>query len=184
MSEADRPFVVLTVLVNSAARAAAVTRSHADALERVRAATAGLSVAGIELAELVLPAKTFSALRKAVDASAATVGLYDLFPVSSAVDGDHRRVAGRFLAAEAIWALDEQGAFGPEAVPFHFDVPKDWPKDPKALHERLLSAGVLELSPAAVESFVRVKQAWEASAPPAPQRASAAPEAALETATA
>ncbi len=165
MEEATRPFIVMTVLVNSAARPAAVTRSHADALERVRGAAYGHDIGGIEITEVTLPAKTFNVLRKAVGLPATTVGLYDIFPVSPEVTEEHRRVAGKFLAAEAIWALDEQRAFGAEALHFRLELPQSWSREPKEIHKTLIDAGVLNLSAAAVETFRQVKAAWEATQP-------------------
>ncbi len=175
MEEATRPFIVMTVLVNSAARPAAVTRSHADALERARGAAYGHDIGGIEITEVTLPAKTFNVLRKAVGLPATTVGLYDIFPVSPEVSEEHRRVAGKFLAAEAIWALDEQGAFGAEALQFRLELPQSWSREPKEIHKTLIDAGVLNLAATAVETFRHVKAAWEATQPAVTQPVGAVP---------
>jgi hypothetical protein len=51
-------------------------------------------------------------------------------------------------------------------VPFtvQFDVPRGWDKDPKKLHERLVAEKALDLSDGAIETFKRVKGAWDRSA--------------------
>jgi len=44
------------------------------------------------------------------------------------------------------------------------DVPKGWERDPKAIHEKLVGAGALELSPKAIETFKSIKSAWDETA--------------------
>jgi hypothetical protein len=86
-----------------------------------------------------------------------------LFPLSAQLDARYRGIAGQFLAAEALWALEEQGMLS--GVPFtvQFDVPRGWDKDPKKLHERLIAEKALDLGDKAVDTFKRVKSAWDAN---------------------
>src|SRR6185436_9100149 len=104
----------------------------------------------------------FAALRKYLQIKDDRVTVYDLFPLSAQLDARYRAVAGQFLAAEVLWALEEHGMLS--GVPFsvQFDVPKGWDKDPKKLHERLLAEKALDLSASAIETFKRVKLAWDA----------------------
>jgi hypothetical protein len=162
MSESDpRPFLVLTVLLDSSARPAAVTRSHGDALERAIAASSNHDIAGLDLIELPIAPKTFSTLRSYLKRDNQTVGLYDLFPLAGHVDQAVRKVAGQFLAAEALWALEEQGELGGIPLNLKFDVPEGWDKDPKKLHARLVEAGALDLSQQGIETFKQIKAAWD-----------------------
>jgi hypothetical protein len=48
-------------------------------------------------------------------------------------------------------------------VPFsvQFELPSGWDKDPRKLHERLVAERALELSPSAIETFKRIKSAWD-----------------------
>lgn len=158
-----RPFLVVTVLMDAAARPAALTRSHGDALARAIEAAAGEKIAGIDIVELPILAKTFDALRGALHIGEDTVGLYDVFPLASHLDAATRQIAGQFLAAEAVWALDEQGALGGVPVHLTLNLPKHWDKDPKRVHAKLVEAGALELSPEGVEAFRRVKAKWDAA---------------------
>jgi hypothetical protein len=74
-----------------------------------------------------------------------------------------RNVAGQFLAAEALWTLEEQGMLSGVPFSIKFDAPRDWDVAPEKLHERLVAAGALELSPQAIETFKTIKTAWDAS---------------------
>jgi hypothetical protein len=40
------------------------------------------------------------------------------------------------------------------------DLPPGWDKDPKAIHEKLVESGALELSDAAVETYRAIKESW------------------------
>ncbi len=162
-SPSPEPFVLVTVLLDGAARPAAVTRSHGNALERAINATASQAVAGLDLVEMPIQPAVFDALRKALSLDAETVGLYDLFPIAPQVDETVRKVAGQFLAAEAIWTLEEQGQLGGVPINITLELPGGWNKDPRKVHERLVQAGALELSPSAVATFNSVKSAWDAS---------------------
>jgi hypothetical protein len=155
------PFLILTAICDASARPAAITRGHGDALERAYTAATGASIGGIDLVELPIAPAAFAALRKHLATGDDRVTVYDLFPLSSALDARYRAVAGQFLAAEALWALEEQGLLS--GVPFsvQFDVPRGWDKEPRKLHERLVAEKALDLSPEAIETFKRVKTAWD-----------------------
>jgi len=155
------PFLVLTVLLDGSARPAALTRSHADAMERAYGAIGDRAVAGVDIIELPLPPPTFAALRKYLQAPDDQVGFYDLFPLSAKLDPALRTVAGQFLAAEALWTLEEQGQLGGVPVNVKLDIPGGWEKDPKSIHGKLVEAGALELTPEGIETFKTVKAAWD-----------------------
>jgi hypothetical protein len=159
----DRPFLILTAICDASARPAAITRGHGDAMERAYVASQGCETEGLDLVELPIAPAAFAALRKHVQIGDDRVTVYDLFPLSSQLDPRYRAVAGQFLAAEALWALEEHGLL--HGVPFsvQFELPRGWDKDPKKLHERLVAEKALELSPAAIETFKRVKTAWDKS---------------------
>ena len=156
-----RPFLVVTALLDSGARPAAVTRSHGDAMERGFTAAGAESTAGLDLVELLISPAAFGALRKALSLDESVVGLYDVFPLASHLDPAVRTVAGQFLAAEAVWALEEQGQLGNVPLNVRLDLPSGWERDPKAVHEKLVEAGALDLTAEAIETFKRVKGAWD-----------------------
>jgi hypothetical protein len=164
MPNTERPFLILTAICDASARPAAVTLGHGDAMERALRASNGLQTDGMDLIELPIAPAAFAALRKHLQIQDGRVTVYDLFPLSSALDARYRAIAGQFLAAEALWALEEQGMLS--GVPFtvQFDVPRGWDKDPKKLHERLIAEKALDLSDTAVETFKRVKTAWDSTA--------------------
>ena len=161
---ASRPFLVLTAICDASARPAAVTLGHGDAMERALTASAGQDTEGIDLVELPIAPAAFAALRKHLGFNDATVTVYDLFPLSSKLEPRYRTIAGQFLAAEALWTLEEQGLLS--GVPFtvNFDLPRGWDKDPKKLHARLVEEHALELGDRAVQIFKEIKTAWNASA--------------------
>ncbi|HJL16216.1 MAG TPA: hypothetical protein RMH99_11190 [Sandaracinaceae bacterium LLY-WYZ-13_1] len=162
-SERDqRPFIVLTAILDGSARPAAVTVSHGDAMERAIGATAGTDIAGLDIVELPVAPPAFGALRKHSGRAADACAVYDLFPLAATLDPQVRTIAGQFLAAEALWALEEAGHL--EGVPLNLklDVPKGWDRDPKKIHEKLVAAGALELSSDAIETFKSIKGAWDA----------------------
>jgi len=71
-----------------------------------------------------------------------------------------RKAAAQFLAAEALWNLDAQGIFGRQVLSVKLDLPAGWDKDPKAVHQKLIEAGALELTPEAVETYKAIKSAF------------------------
>lgn len=156
-----RPFIVVTAILDGSARPAAITMAHAEAMERALGATSGKEIAGIDIVELPVPPPAFAALRKHSGRSPDSVAVYDVFPLAASLDGPVRTIAGQFLAAEALWALDAAGHL--EGVPLNLklDIPTDWDRDPKAIHERLVGAGALELTPQAIETFKAIKGAWD-----------------------
>jgi hypothetical protein len=163
--DGSNPFLVLTAICDASARPAAVTVGHGDAMERAFNAAADYQIEGLDLIELPIAPPAFRALGEHLGVPAATVTVYDLFPLSAGLEQKYRAVAGQFLAAEALWALEEQGLL--QGVPFtiKFDLPKGWDKDPKKLHAKLVEAGALDLSEEAIKTFKSIRAAWEASAP-------------------
>ena len=163
MSNNERPYLILTAICDASARPAAVTLGHGDAMERAYTAADGQETEGIDLVELPIAPAAFAALRKYLQIQDERVTVYDLFPLSSQLDARYRAIAGQFLAAEALWALEEQGMLS--GVPFtvQFDLPRGWDKDPKKLHERLVAEKALELSERAIQTFKTVKANWDSS---------------------
>jgi hypothetical protein len=163
MSNTEHPFLILTAICDASARPAAITVGHGDAMERAFQASQGLETGGLDLVELPIAPAAFAALRKYLQIEDGRVTVYDLFPLSAQLDPRYRGIAGQFLAAEALWALEEQGMLS--GVPFtvQFDLPRGWDKDPKKLHERLVSEKALELNDSSIDTFKRVKARWDAS---------------------
>jgi hypothetical protein len=159
----ETAFIVVTAIHDQSARPAALTLSHGDALERATKATAGQRIAGLDLVELPVPSKAFAALRDAAAQPESTVAVYDLFPLASHLDATARRVAGQFLAAEILWALEEQGHLKGVPLNLKLDLPDGWDKSPKAIHERLVAEGALDLSEDAIEAFKTIKTSWDAT---------------------
>ena len=161
MGNPDQPFLILTAICDASARPAAITVGHGDAFERAFTASAAHPTEGVDLVELPIAPAAFAALRKHLQIPGDQVTVYDIFPLSPALDASFRGIAGQFLAAEALWALEEQGMLS--GVPFtvQFDVPKGWDKDPKKLHERLVAEKALDLTAAAIETFKAIKGEWE-----------------------
>lgn len=159
-----RPFIVLTALVDSNARAAAVTMSHGDAFERALGATKGMEIAGLDIVELPVQPRAFMALRdRAASGGGDLVAVYDLFPLAAHLDPATRKVAGQFLAAEILWALEEQGTLAGVPLNLRLDVPRSWgDRSPKAVHEKLLESGALDLSDKAIDDFKTIKGTWDA----------------------
>lgn len=157
-----RPYLVLTVLLDGSARPAAITRSHGDALERSMMATQGQDIAGLDLVELPIAAPVFKALRHPLAVPEEEVGLYDVFPLASHLAPELRKIAGQFLAAEALWTLEEQGLLGGVPVNVRLDVPEGWDTDPKHVHQRLIGAGALDLTESGIETYKAIKSAWDA----------------------
>jgi hypothetical protein len=161
------PFLVLTAICDASARPAAITLGHGDAMERALNAAAGHDTIGIDLVELPIAPPAFAALRKHLGLPEGRVTVYDLFPLSGKLEERYRHIAGQFLAAEALWTLEEQGMLS--GVPFtvNFDLPHGWDKDPKRLHARLVEEHALDLGERAVQVFKDIKTAWNASVPDA-----------------
>ncbi len=156
-----RPYLVLTVLLDGAARPAAVTRSHGDALERSMMATQGQEIAGLDLVELPIAPAVFKALRTPLQIPEDQVGLYDVFPLASHLAPELRKIAGQFLAAEALWTLEEQGLLGGVPVNVKLDVPQGWSAAPKEVHQRLVDAGALDLTESGINAYKAIKTAWD-----------------------
>jgi len=162
MSTPDpRPFLVITIVHDEGARAAALTQALGDAYERALRASLGKAVAGIEPIELPIRSKEFAAIERALSLPAGEIAIYDLFPLSSRISPLERRVAGQLLAADALWTLEGQGLLGGVPLNVRLDTPKGWDPDPKQLHARLLKAGALEISPEGIVTFNEIKAAWD-----------------------
>lgn len=162
-SRDPRPFIVVTAILDATARPAALTVSHGDAMERAVKAIGARDIAGMDIIELPIPPKAFTALREHVGTAASTVALYDVMPLAAHLDGPTRRVAAQFLAAEMLWALEENGHMKGVPLNLKLDVPRGWDRSPKAIHDRLVEAGALELGDAAIEDFKAIKSAWDQS---------------------
>ncbi len=160
----DSLFLAVAVILDANARPASVTRSHGDALERALTASAGHTIAGLDLVELTIHPTSFSAIRKHLHLPDETVGLYDVFPLAGHLSQELRTVAAQFLAAEALWALEEQGQLGGVPLNIKLTVPKGWSSAPKELHTRLVDAGALNLSSSGIQTYKSVKAAFDASA--------------------
>lgn len=162
MDRDPRPFIVLTALVDSSARAAAVTMSHGDAYEKALAATSGKAIAGLDIVEIAVQPRAFHALRDHAQKAGDAVAVYDLFPLASHLDASTRKVAGQFLAAEILWALEEQGTLAGVPLNLRLDVPRAWgDRSPKAVHEKLMESGALDLTEQAIDDFKQIKTSWD-----------------------
>lgn len=156
-----RPYLVLTAIVDASARAAAVCRAHGDELERAQVAAEGQDLAGLDVVELPVAPVSFGALRRQLQLPDSVVAVYDLFPLCSHLSKPVRKVAGQFLAAEILWALDEQGLLNGVPLNFRLEVPRGWDRTPKDVHAKLLEAGALNLTESAIETFKTVKGAYD-----------------------
>ncbi len=157
----DAPFLVVTVLQDSSARPAAVTRSLGDAVETAMVASAGKPIAGVEVAELAIHPKAFAGLRKKLQLPEEQIAIYDVFPMGASVPIELRRIAGQFLAAEALWALEEQGMLDGVPPGEKLDLPNGWSKDPKDIRQKLVDAGAHNLSDQAISTYREIKSAWD-----------------------
>ncbi len=173
MSDSNAYFVV-TALLDDGAKLAPITRSHGDAYEIAREATEA-PFGSLELVELPVSSVVFAAIRRHLNLPETTTALYDLFPLAPHLAPDVRHVAAQFLAAELAWSIEEQGHLNGLPLNLRLDLPKGWERDPKAIHEKLMAAGALELGPEAIERFRRAKAIFterrasaEAAAPVAP----------------
>ena len=157
------PFIVLTSVLDSEARPASVTRSHGEAFERLLPILQPHAVAGVDLVELPIDHAAHVAVRKHLGLGDDHAGIYDVFPLNPQLDPGVRKAAAQFLASEMLWNLDAQGVFGKQTLSVKLDLPKGWDRDPKAVHQKLVEAGALELTPEAVETYKAIKNAWSAA---------------------
>jgi hypothetical protein len=156
------PFIVLTAVLDAEARPASITRAHGEAFDRLLPATAKHQIAGVDLVELPIHHAAHVAVRKHLGLPEDQPGIYDVFPLAATLDPAVRKAAAQFLAAEALWNLDAQGIFGKQVLSVKLDLPKGWDRDPKAVHQKLVEAGALELTPEAVETYKAIKEAFSA----------------------
>lgn len=157
------PFIVITSVLDADARPASITRAHGAAFERALSATKGHAIENLDLVELPIDKTAHAALRKHLGLPDDQAGIYDLFPLAPTLSPNVRKAAAQFLAAESLWTLDAQGVFGTDALSVKLDLPEGWDKDPKAIHQRLVEAGALELTDQAVETYRAIKSAWGAA---------------------
>ncbi len=160
------PYLLLTAIHNGSARLAALTRSHADAMERALGAVGSFSISGLDLIELPLPPQAFDALRLCFNEAAHTVGLYDLFALPPTTAPKVRLVAGQFLAAEMLWKLESSGMLKGAPLTITFTLPKKWDRDPMKIRQRLIDEGALEISDSAAATYKQIKAAWDAPSKP------------------
>ncbi len=159
-SEAQSPFIVITAVLDAEARPAAVTRAHGEAYDRALRATKGQAISNLDLVELPIDRAAHAALRKHLGLPEDQAGVYDVFPLSPTLAPAVRKAAGQFLAAESLWSLDAQGVFGSDALSVKLELPEGWEKDPKAIHQKLVESGALDLSETAVATYRAIKAAW------------------------
>jgi hypothetical protein len=126
-------------------------------------AAQGQDIAGIDLVELPIAAPVFNALRRPLAVPDEEIGLYDVFPLASHLAPELRKIAGQFLAAEALWTMEEQGLLGGVPVNVRLDVPEGWENDPKQVHQRLVGAGALDLTESGIETYKAIKVAWDSN---------------------
>lgn len=155
------PFVVLSAIQDGSAKAADLTRQHAEAYEHAIKATKGKPIAGLDLAELSVAPQSFAALRKQLHLPDDTVAVYDLFAVSDKVKPDLRKVAGQYLAAQILWTLDKQNLLASVPLSFKLDLPKGWPNGPDAVGSKLKDTGALAISEQGTEVFKGIKGDWD-----------------------
>lgn len=130
-------------------------------MERAYGASEGVDVAGVDIVELPVTPQAFGALRKHAGLGGDAVAVYDVFPLSAKLDAAVRTIAGQFLAAEALWALEDGGHLHGVPLNLKLNVPQGWERDPKAIHEKLIGAGALELTSEAIEGFRTIKTGWD-----------------------
>ncbi len=158
----ELPFIMLSAIMDGAAKPAELTQHHAQAYEHAMQATRGKPIAGLDLTELAVAPQSFAALRKQLQLSETTVAVYDVFGVSSHVNPNVRNVAGQYLAAQILWMLDQQNLLSSVPLSLKLDVPKGWPNTKDAVLSKLSDAGALTLSPKEAEVFKDIKSAWDA----------------------
>lgn len=161
MTTPTGPRLVLTAIHDASTRPAALTESHGAAMQKLIVAAKGKPNAGFEVVELGVPGLVFHAAKKALGRPSKTVALYDLFPLPAKVDATIRQIAARFLAAETLWTMAEEGKLGELALDVRIPVPRGWNPDPRAIQEKLVQAGALDLSDDDVATFQAVRAAFE-----------------------
>lgn len=155
------PRLVLTAIHDLNARAASLTESHGRTMGTLIAAAKGKTHGGFEVVELPVPPGVFIAARKALGRGKDVVALYDLFPTPAKLDPEIRKVAARFLAAEALWSLAEEGKLGDAALDVRIPTPRGWDRDPRAIQQKLLEAGALDLSEDDVSAFQAIRSSFD-----------------------
>ncbi len=158
------PFIVVTAVLDAGARPAAVTVNHGQAMERAYNAVGANKLAGLDIVELTIHPQTFAMLRKVLGKPADTAGVYDIFPLAPHLSPTTRTVAAQFLAAEALWQLEEQGHFESHPMNLRLDLPRGWDTAPQAIHEKLVAERALDLSEDEIRVYKEIRAKWDASA--------------------
>lgn len=161
MTTSNGPRLVLTAIHDSSTRPAALTESHGAAMQKLIIASKGKPSAGFEVVELGVPGLVFHAAKKALGRPNKTVALYDLFPLPAKLDANLRQIAARFLAAETLWTLAEEGKLGELALDVRIPVPRGWSNDPRAIQEKLVAAGALDLTEEEITAFQSIRAAFD-----------------------
>ena len=81
--------------------------------------------------------------------------------MTSHLKPEFRKIAGQFLAAEALWTMEEQGLLGGVPVNVKLEVPKGWQSNPQDIHQHLLGEGALDLTESGIETYKAIKTAWD-----------------------
>jgi len=155
------PRLVLTAIHDLNTRPASLTESHGRTMAKLIAAAKGKPHGGFEVVELAVPPAVFIAARKALGRGKDVVAIYDLFPTPVKLTPEIRHIAARFLAAEALWTLAEEGKLGDAALDVRIPTPRGWDRDPRAIQQKLLEAGALDLSDEDIAAFQSVRSAFD-----------------------
>lgn len=156
----DKPVLVITAIASSGMRAADATMAHAKKLELVRELANGEPVSSVDFVELQISPAPFGALKNSLGVSSDTAALYDLLPLPDHLSPGVRRAAAQFVAAEKLWAFEGQGMLNGIPLNVRLDLPEGWDRTPKAIHDRLLAEGALNLSEKAVGVFNALQEKW------------------------
>ncbi len=161
MTTSNGPRLVLTAIHDAGTRPAALTESHGVAMQKLLQAAKGKPHAGFEVLELGVPSPVFHAAKKALSRPGKTVALYDLFPLPAKLDAGIRQIAARFLAAETLWTMAEEGKLGEIALDVRIPVPRGWSHDPREIQQKLVEAGALDLSDDDIAAFQAIRAGFE-----------------------
>ena len=163
-AESDRSFwILLTAVMSAPARPAAVTRSHADALEQLYNLLQDAPHAGIELVELTIAPQSFNALRTFLQKPAHQVAIYDVFAIPASVSPQVRKISAQYLAADSLLQLEAQGVLGGTPLSLHLNIPKDWDVGLPKIKERLAAQGALALQDSPNAPIHRLREEWHRS---------------------
>lgn len=160
MSE-SAPRLVITAIHDPVVRAAALTWSHGNVFERLKKTEGASDFAGIDVVELTVPAPVYAEARRALELDKSAVAIYDVFPFPASLDPEVRTIAAQFLAAETIWTLAEDKKVAEAALDVRVPVPAGWDRDPRAIQEKLVELGALNLTEDAVRAFQALRARFD-----------------------